>query len=95
MPELKNPVFIKNILDPRTGKQVKSVWELGITKLNRPIERMIWQYYRHRGTLSIEDLYKKTRGKKLKFIYFDDPVMYIYENAIVKPENTETTEEIK
>jgi hypothetical protein len=86
MPELKNPEFIKNTLDPRTGKQVKSVWELDRTSIKRPIRRMIWQYYKHRGIMSIETLYKKTYGKTLEFIYFNDHNIYEYINIEPKIE---------
>ena len=35
MPELKNETFIKNITDPRTGRQVKKIYQIKISKLDR------------------------------------------------------------
>ena len=79
MPQLKNPVFIKNITDPRTGKQVKKIYHMKMSKINRLVEPMVWEYYRNRGNMSIDEVYKKFKGKgldKLKIIFFEDPVIY-------------------
>jgi hypothetical protein len=45
MPELKNETFIKNIVDPRTGKQVKKIYQIKVSKLNRLVEPFVWEYY--------------------------------------------------
>jgi hypothetical protein len=81
MPDLKNQKFINNITDPRTGKQVKKIYQMKLTKLNRIVEPMVWEYYKNRANMSIEDIYKKYNGYKLKIIFFGDPIIYEVENG--------------
>lgn len=76
MPNLKNEIFIKNIIDPKTGKQVKKIYQIKLSKLNRIVEPMVWEYYKNRGNMSVEEIYKKFNGYQLKFIYFNDPIIY-------------------
>ncbi len=76
MPELKNETFIKNITDPRTGKQVKKIYQIKKSKLDRIVEPLVWEYYKNRANTSVEEIYKKFNGYQLKFIYFADPVIY-------------------
>jgi hypothetical protein len=76
MPELKNETFIKNIVDPKTGKQVKKIYQIKVSKLNRLVEPLVWEYYKNRANTSISDIYKKFNGYQLKFIYFGDPVIH-------------------
>jgi hypothetical protein len=87
MPELKNETFLKNITDPRTGKQVKKIFQIKLSKLNRIVKPMIWEYYKNRANTSVIDIYKKFNGYQLNFIFFNDPNIYtvdtIGENEIV------------
>ena len=76
MPELKNPIFIKNITDPKTGKHVKKIFQIKLSKLNRIVEPMVWEYFKNRANMSIEDVYKKYNGYQLKIIFFNDPIIY-------------------
>lgn len=76
MPELKNEVFIKNITDPRTGKQVKKIYQIKLSKMDRILEPLVWEYYKNRANTSVEDIYKKFNGYQLKFIFFGDPIIY-------------------
>jgi len=76
MPELKNETFIKNITDPRTGRQVKKIYQIKVSKLDRLVEPLVWEYYKNRANTSVESIYKKFNGYQLKFIYFADPVIY-------------------
>ena len=79
MPQLKNPVFIKNITDPITGNMVKTIYHVKMTKMNRLNEQLVWEYYRNRANMSIQEIYDKFKGKglnKLKIIYFNDPKIY-------------------
>ena len=76
MPELKNETFIKNITDPRTGRQVKKIYQIKVSKLDRLVEPLVWEYYKNRANTSVESIYKKFNGYQLKFIYFSDPVIY-------------------
>ena len=76
MPELKNETFIKNITDPRTGRQVKKIYQIKVSKLDRLVEPLVWEYYKNRANTSVESIYKKFNGYQLKFIFFADPVIY-------------------
>lgn len=76
MPELKNETFIKNITDPRTGKQVKKIYQIKLSKLDRIVEPMVWEYYKNRANTPVSDIYKKFNGYQLKFIFFNDPNIY-------------------
>jgi hypothetical protein len=76
MPELKNQTFINNITDPKTGKQVKKIYQMKISKIGRLVEPMVWEYYKNRANMSISDIYKKYKGYQLKMIFFGDPIIY-------------------
>ncbi len=73
---LKNQTFISNITEPVSNKYVKKIFHVKVSKLDRIIEPMIWEYYKNRANMSIEELYKKYKGSKIKVIYFNDPVIY-------------------
>lgn len=77
---LKNPTFIANIKDPNTGKYVKKIYQVKISKIGRTIEPLVWEYYKNRANMSIESTFKKYKGFKLKIIYFDDPLIYEIDN---------------
>lgn len=88
MPQLKNQTFINNITDPRTNKQVKRIYHMKMSKIDRLVEPMVWEYYRDRGRTSIQEIYNKFKEKglnKLKMIFFGDPI--IYEVNITEPED--------
>lgn len=76
MPELKNQTFINNITDPKTGKQVKKIYQMKISKIGRLVEPLVWEYYKSRAKESISDIYKKYKGYQLKMIFFGDPIIY-------------------
>lgn len=76
MPELKNQTFINNITDPKTGKQVKKIYQMKISKIGRLVEPLVWEYYKSRARESISDIYKKYKGYQLKMIFFGDPIIY-------------------
>ena len=73
---LKNPIFISNITDPITNKHVKKIYHIKVSKINRIIEPMIWEYYKNRGNMSVQEIYKKFKGSKIKIIYFNDPIIH-------------------
>lgn len=81
MPELKNETFINNITDPITGKQVKKIYQIKLSKLDRILEPMVWEYYRNRANMSVAEVYKKYNGYKLKMIFFNDPVIHTIDNG--------------
>ncbi len=76
MPELKNETFIANITDPRTGRQVKKIYQIKVSKLGRLVEPLVWEYYKNRANMSVGEIYKKFNGYQLRFIYFGDPVIH-------------------
>lgn len=79
MPELKNETFIKNITDPITGKQVKKIFQIKKSKLDRIVEPMVWEYYKNRANTSINEIYQKFKGYQLKIIFFNDPVIHTFD----------------
>jgi hypothetical protein len=71
--EIKDPVIILNTTDTTNGKIVNSVWAYKITKIGREKRDMVWQYYRHRRKLNVNDvIYKKYKDVKLIVIYSGD-----------------------
>ena len=81
MPELKNPVFVANITDPLTQKQVKKIYQVKMSKIGRIVEPMVWEYYSNRANMSIEQVYAQFHGYKLKIIFFNDPIIYEIDNG--------------
>lgn len=81
MPQLKNQVFINNITDPLTGNQVKKIFQTKISKIGRIVEPMVWEYYKNRANMSVEEAYKKFIGYKLKIIFFNDPIIHVLDNG--------------
>lgn len=80
MPELKNELFLNNINDPKTNKQVKKIFQIKTSKLGRIVKPMVWEYYKNRSNMSIQEVYNKFKGSNLQIIYFNDPLIYTIEN---------------
>jgi hypothetical protein len=79
MANISNQTFINNITDPKTGKRVKKIYHMEMSKINRLVVPLVWEYYKNRANMSIEQVYKKFKGKglnKLQMIFFNDPVIY-------------------
>jgi hypothetical protein len=74
--EYKSDLFKNNIVDPTNGRIVKSIYGMKITKLNREKWDLIWQVYRDRKRMSVADLFKKNKNKRMRIIYSGDPVQY-------------------
>lgn len=99
--EIKNPLFIRNVY--YNNKIVKEVREIGTTKLDRKISRMIWQYFRdrHNGENkqmkkqhSVSQLIEKClkEGKTLQITYKGEPrpeVICIKKHIADQNKNTE------
>jgi hypothetical protein len=66
-----------------------------VSKLNRIVEPMVWEYYRHRGSMPVSDVYIKFRGYQLKFIYFNDPVIYTVNTVEEDAENIPNNSTLK
>jgi hypothetical protein len=79
---LKNPIFIANSLDPLTSKYVCSIWLKKISKLDKIIWTMVWEFYRDRKRQSIYDIYKKFPNSELKIIYTGEPLAYFMTTPI-------------
>jgi len=71
--EIKNPIFRQNVVCNKTGKVIKKVWAFKITKLERTKRDLVWEYYRHRGKLNVNDLLKKYKPEDVQIIYSEKP----------------------
>jgi hypothetical protein len=56
---MKNDTFKNNVLDIENGFIVSSIYLKKKSKLGRNIETMVWQYYRHRGKLDVNEVIKQ------------------------------------
>ena len=66
---IKNLVFKKNIVDTGTTWVVSSIYLKKITKLERKMNTMVWEYYRHRSKLDVNDIIKKYNRESLIINY--------------------------
>lgn len=66
---IKNPVFKKNVVDTGTSQVVSSIYLKKITKLERKMSTMVWEYYRHRSKLDVNDIIKKYKIENLIINY--------------------------
>ena len=66
---MKNPVFITNVFDTDKKLVVNSVYLNKITKLGRSLSTMVWQYFRHRGKLNVNQLIKQYGRENLTINY--------------------------
>lgn len=57
--DINNPTFKKNVTDVEKKMIVKSIYLKKKTKMNRDMQTLVWQYYRHRGSLNVNDVIKK------------------------------------
>lgn len=66
---IKNPVFKTNILDTETNQVVNSIYLIKKTKLGRTMNTMVWQIFRHRGKLNVNQVIKKYSRENLIINY--------------------------
>jgi hypothetical protein len=57
--EFNNLTFKKNVTDVEKNMIVKSIYLKKKTKMNREMQTLVWQYYRHRSSLNVNDVIKK------------------------------------
>lgn len=57
--EINNPIFRKNVTDIENKLIVKSIYLKKKSKMNREMQTLVWQYYRHRNCLNVNDIIKK------------------------------------
>ena len=72
--EFNNPIFKKNVIDIGKKMIVKSIYLKKKTKMNREMQTLVWQYYRHRGCLNVNDVIKKYGRDSLIINYSITPV---------------------
>ena len=66
---IKNETFKINIFDVDKKLIVKSIYLKKLSKLNRDMSTMVWQYYRHRGKLNVNEIIKKYGRENLIINY--------------------------
>ena len=66
---IKNPAFIENTFDQEKKLFVNSIYLNKITKIGRSMSTMIWQFYRHRGKLSVNKVIKQYGRENLTINY--------------------------
>ncbi len=66
---IKNPVFKTNIVDIETNQVVNSIYLVKKTKLGRTMNTMVWQIFRHRGKLNVNQVIKKYSRENLIINY--------------------------
>ena len=57
--EIKNITFKNNIFDIEEKKLVSSIRLIKTSKLGRKVTPMIWEYYKNRGNLDVNQIIKK------------------------------------
>jgi hypothetical protein len=66
---IKNPAFVENTFDLEKKLFVNSIYLNKITKIGRSMSTMIWQFYRHRGKLSVNKVIKQYGRENLTINY--------------------------
>ncbi len=66
---IKNPVFKTNIVDVETNQVVNSIYLVKKTKLGRTMSTMVWQFFRHRGKLNVNQVIKQYKRENLIINY--------------------------
>jgi hypothetical protein len=56
---ITNPIFKKNVVDNENGVIVKSIYLKKKTRMDRDMKTLVWQFYRHRNSLNVNDVIKK------------------------------------
>lgn len=57
--EIKNVTFKNNVFDIDEKKLVSSIRLVKTSKLGRTVTPMIWEYYKNRGNLDVNEIIKK------------------------------------
>jgi hypothetical protein len=78
---IKNPIFIKNVVDPLSGKVME---EILCHKIMKPTQfkeyrekwDLVWQYYRDRHKRSVEETYIKFNKSLLQLKFLNDDTVY-------------------
>ena len=57
--KIKNIIFKNNIFDIEKYQIVSSIRLIKTSKLGRIVQPMVWEYYRHRGNLDVNQIIKQ------------------------------------
>lgn len=69
MIKIKNTTFKNNIFDIESKKIVSSIRLIKTSKIGRKITPMIWEYYKNRGNLDVNQVIKEYGRENLKINY--------------------------
>ena len=67
--KIKNQTFKNNIIDIEEKKIVSSVRLVKTSKLGRKVTPMVWEYYKNRGNLDINQIIKQYKRENLIINY--------------------------
>ena len=73
--DMNNEPYMDKITDPRTTKLVKSIYLLKIFKEPKVSKILVWEYFRNRNNMMIQEVYDKYKEeglKQLRFTFFND-----------------------
>lgn len=83
MASIKNNSFKNNIIDIEKKLIVSSVYLKKTSKLGRSIETMVWQIFRHRGSMDVNKIIKQYGRNNLIINYSVNPEI-MKNNKIIK-----------
>ena len=69
MIKIKNITFKNNVFDIESKKIVSSIRLIKTSKIGRKITPMIWEYYKNRGNLDVNQVIKEYGRENLKINY--------------------------
>jgi hypothetical protein len=67
--EIKNITFKNNVFDIEEKKLVSSIRLVKTSKLGRKVTPMVWEYYKNRGNLDVNQIIKKYSRENLIIYY--------------------------
>ena len=82
--QIKNITFKNNVFDYGEKKLVSSVRLVKVSKLGRKLTPMVWEYYKNRANLDINQLIKQYGRENLIINYSIPPNQNLKQNQILK-----------
>jgi len=83
-----NQAYLKAATDPKTGYWVADVYLLHYSKLNRPIWSQVWNYYRHRNRLPLEEFLKQNKGNTIRITWAGQPPEGLPPQTVLRVDET-------
>ena len=71
--KIKNTIFKNNIIDVENKLIVSSIRLIKTSKLGRKVTPMVWEYYKNRGNLDVNQIIKKYGRNNLIINYSINP----------------------